>query len=189
MSQFTPQPEPFEPHGKVVSVGTVPLTAGQMDTISVRWDKKRFSISSRPGQSWSRLRRLAKVFDDKGFEVQVNRDAEVTKLHAKIGQLVVERDFLAKALRSLSLNRRKMMIDPGHPRLSIARQCELVSISRASFYRQPAGESEENKGLMRLIDEAFLECPFYGARQMARHPSYGGNKTDLCVHQRCSTIC
>ena len=32
-----------------------------------------------------------------GFEVQANRDAEVTKLHAKIGQLVVERDFLAKA--------------------------------------------------------------------------------------------
>ena len=61
------------------------------------------------------------------------------------------------------------MIDPGHPRLSIVRQCELVSISRASFYRQPAGESSENLELMRLIDEAFLECPFYGARQMARH--------------------
>ena len=29
--------------------------------------------------------------------LQANRDAEVTKLHAKIGQLVVERDFLAKA--------------------------------------------------------------------------------------------
>ena len=29
--------------------------------------------------------------------MQANRDAEVTKLHAKIGQLVVERDFLAKA--------------------------------------------------------------------------------------------
>jgi transposase len=26
-----------------------------------------------------------------------SRDAELTKLHAKIGQLVVERDFLAKA--------------------------------------------------------------------------------------------
>jgi hypothetical protein len=35
------------------------------------------------------------VFDDKAAEVQANRDAEVTKLHA--GQLVVERDFLAKA--------------------------------------------------------------------------------------------
>ena len=61
------------------------------------------------------------------------------------------------------------MIDPGHPRLSIVRQCELVSISRASFYRRPAGESPENLALMRLIDETFLECPFYGARQMARH--------------------
>ena len=61
------------------------------------------------------------------------------------------------------------MVDPGHPRLSIVRQCELVSILRASFYRQPAGESPENLALMRLIDETFLECPFYGARQMARH--------------------
>jgi len=61
------------------------------------------------------------------------------------------------------------MIDPDHKRLSIVRQCELVSISRASFYRPPAGESEENLALMRIIDETFLECPFYGARQMARH--------------------
>jgi len=48
---------------------------------------------------WKRqaMENLANVFDDKGTEVQANRDAEVTKLHAKIGQLVVERDFLAKA--------------------------------------------------------------------------------------------
>ena len=61
------------------------------------------------------------------------------------------------------------MINPGHKRLSIVRQCELVSISRASFYRRPASESPENLELMRLIDEAFLEMPWYGARQMARH--------------------
>ena len=61
------------------------------------------------------------------------------------------------------------MIDPGYKRLSIVRQCALVSISRASFYRPPASESPENLVLMRLIDEAFLEMPWYGARQMARH--------------------
>lgn len=61
------------------------------------------------------------------------------------------------------------MIDPDHNRLSIRRQCELVSISRASFNRQPAGESPENLELMRLIDEAFMEMPWYGSRQMARH--------------------
>ncbi len=61
------------------------------------------------------------------------------------------------------------MIDPDHNRLSIRRQCELVSVSRASFYRQPAGESPENLELMRVIDAAFMETPWYGSRQMARH--------------------
>jgi len=61
------------------------------------------------------------------------------------------------------------MIDPGHPRLSIVRQCDLVSISRSSFYREPTPESAENLMLMRLIDEQFLQTPWYGSRQMARH--------------------
>lgn len=61
------------------------------------------------------------------------------------------------------------MIEPEHPRLSIQRQCALVSISRSAFYYQPAGETPLNLALMRLIDEQFLETPFYGARQMARH--------------------
>ncbi|QPC93088.1 IS3 family transposase (plasmid) [Mesorhizobium sp. INR15] len=120
---------------------------------------------------WKRqaIENLAKAFDDKAADAQVGREAEVTKLHAKIGQLVVERDFLAKNLRSLSLDRRRMMINPDHPRLSIRRQCELVSISRASFYRQPVDETPETLKLMRVIDEAFMEMPWYGSRQMARH--------------------
>nr|WP_248306178.1 IS3 family transposase [Devosia oryzisoli] len=120
---------------------------------------------------WKRqaIENLAKAFEEKATDAQVGREAEVTKLHAKIGQLVVERDFLGQSLRSLSLDRRRMMIDPDHNRLSIRRQCELVSISRASFYRQPAGETPENLELMRLIDEAFMEMPWYGSRQMARH--------------------
>ena len=61
------------------------------------------------------------------------------------------------------------MIEPEHPRLSIQRQCALVSISRSAFYYQPAGEPPLNLALMRLIDEAFLETPWYGSRQMARH--------------------
>ena len=49
--------------------------------------------------AWKReaVEKLAKVFDDKASDAQIGREAEVTKLHAKIGQLVVERDFLAKA--------------------------------------------------------------------------------------------
>ena len=61
------------------------------------------------------------------------------------------------------------MVDADHPRLSIVRQCELLSIARSSFYRTPCGESEMNLALMRVIDEQFLETPWYGSRQMARH--------------------
>jgi putative transposase len=61
------------------------------------------------------------------------------------------------------------MIEPDHPQLSIARQCELVSISRSGFYYRPTGETLLNLELMRLIDAQFLETPWYGSRQMARH--------------------
>lgn len=42
------------------------------------------------------------------------------------------------------------MIDPGHRRLSIARQCELASISRSIFYRKPMAQNEATLVLMRL---------------------------------------
>ena len=49
--------------------------------------------------AWKReaIEKLAQVFVEKGGVRQQSRDAELTKLHAKIGQLVVERDFLSKA--------------------------------------------------------------------------------------------
>ena len=61
------------------------------------------------------------------------------------------------------------MIEADHPELSITRQCRLLSIARSSYYRMSAGESEANLALMRLIDAQFLETPWYGSRQMARH--------------------
>ena len=60
------------------------------------------------------------------------------------------------------------MIDNDNNVISIARQCELVSISRSGYYYQPTGETELNLRLMRLIDEQHMKTPFYGARQMAR---------------------
>ena len=49
--------------------------------------------------AWKReaVEKLAQVFDEKGSEREKNRNGEITKLHAKIVELVVERDFLLKA--------------------------------------------------------------------------------------------
>jgi transposase len=43
------------------------------------------------------VEKLARVFDDKAGERDAGREAEIAKLHAKIGELVVERDFLSRA--------------------------------------------------------------------------------------------
>ena len=61
------------------------------------------------------------------------------------------------------------MIDPNHPRLSIVRQCQLISIARSSHYYIGRGETPLNLALMRLIDTQYLLTPWYGSRQMARH--------------------
>jgi putative transposase len=59
-----------------------------------------------------------------------------------------------------------VLVEPGHAEISIRRQCELLGVSRASWYYQPAGESQENLRLMRLIDEQYTRAPFYGSRRM-----------------------
>lgn len=69
----------------------------------------------------------------------------------------------------MSRGRRKEKVEAEHPRLSITRQCGLLSISRSSFYYEVKGESPLNLELMRLIDEQFLEDPSAGARQMVRY--------------------
>ena len=76
----------------------------------------------------------------------------------------------------MSVEQRRGLIEPEHGQLSIVRQCELVSISRSSFYYQPAGETAETLALMRLIDAQFLETPWYGSRQMARHLRRDGHE-------------
>ncbi len=52
--------------------------------------------------------------------------------------------FFVQGLRSLSHDRRVAMVDPSTRRLSITRQCRLVSIARSSFYYEGRGESPLN---------------------------------------------
>jgi putative transposase len=59
-----------------------------------------------------------------------------------------------------------VLVEPEHAEISIRRQCELMGVSRASWYYEPAGESAENLRLMQLIDEQYTRAPFYGSRRM-----------------------
>ena len=51
--------------------------------------------------------------------------------------------------------------------MSIEHQCNLLGLSRSSYYYQPCGESAENIVLMKAIDKLYTKYPFYGGRRIA----------------------
>ena len=58
------------------------------------------------------------------------------------------------------------MIEPENKKLSISRQCQLLGLSRSTYYSENKGESEENLAIMRELDKQYLDTPFYGVERM-----------------------
>ena len=61
------------------------------------------------------------------------------------------------------------MIDFNSSEISVAFQCNLLSINRSSVYYKPKQVKKRELDLMRIIDEQYLETPFYGSRSMRNH--------------------
>ena len=57
------------------------------------------------------------------------------------------------------------MIAPD-PQMSLSRQCQLVNLSRSSFYYRPKPPSEKDLSLMARIDEIYTDNPDFGSRQL-----------------------
>ena len=62
---------------------------------------------------------------------------------------------------------RRGWVQGSDPHWSVRQQCELLSLNRSTWYYTVATESAENLCLMRLIDEQYLQRPFFGSRRMA----------------------
>lgn len=66
------------------------------------------------------------------------------------------------------------MIEPQRQEPSISRQCQLIDLSRSSFYYKPVPVKAEDLNLMRKIDELYLQHPCWGSRSMVRQLKRGG---------------
>ncbi|HEX5647747.1 MAG TPA: IS3 family transposase [Nitrospira sp.] len=108
---------------------------------------------------------LARAADVFGGTKPSAEAPDLTTLHAKIGQLTLENDFLGRRAHQGGLAERKAMIDRTHP-LPIGQQCQLLRLARSTAYYQPRPVSDMTLALMRRIDELHLQYPFAGARML-----------------------
>ena len=81
------------------------------------------------------------------------------------------------------------LIEPVNPQLSLQKQCELIGLSRASYYRhcetsEACKGTDEELAMMRLIDEEFTKHPFLGSRKMRDTLRLEGHKVNRKRVQR-----
>ena len=66
----------------------------------------------------------------------------------------------------MTLDQKRLAIEPDHQFIPIVRQCELLGLARSSLYYSPCRDTRYNEQLMRMLDEQYLKTPCYGVDKM-----------------------
>lgn len=111
------------------------------------------------------LKEAADIFSRRREKEARSQEELEAELYRQIGQLKVELDWLKKKL-SGSVEEKRAWIEPEHREISVVRQCDLIGLSRSSYYYQPSQDSAFDDQLMRLIDEEYTRHPYYGSRRI-----------------------
>jgi hypothetical protein len=79
-------------------------------------------------------------------------EAREPELYEQIGRLKMELERMEKKLPS-SAERKRPLIDVGHPELSVRRQCELLGLNRSSLYDSPTSDLRVSPGTLRCVEK------------------------------------
>jgi len=71
-----------------------------------------------------------------------------------------------KKISAALVGEKKVLVESDNEAIAVARQCELLRLSRSSYYYSSARDDEYNLELMRLLDEQYTKVPFYGVRRL-----------------------
>lgn len=66
------------------------------------------------------------------------------------------------------------MLEPGHERISLRRQCDLLGLNRSTAYYRRRAEASVNLALKEALDAQYTRTPFYGAARMTAQLRRGG---------------
>lgn len=107
---------------------------------------------------------VVKEYKDEIETLQKDKD----NMAKKVGELTLERDFAVEKLVSLASSKeRKVLVDAKH-NLSLNKQCQLLHVSKSSFYYQP-NKPFSTGGELKLLDainNIYSDFPYYGYRRI-----------------------
>jgi len=135
----------------------------------------QYEIIPKNLKNWKKqfLENMSLAFDKSAVVKEYKEEIESLKkdkdmIAKKLGETIVEKDFLEGKLVSLvSSDERKTLIDT-KLEISMNRQCRLLHISKSSLYYQPAKpfSTQKELKLLNAINDIYSEFPYYGYRRV-----------------------
>ncbi len=128
-------------------------------------------------QNWKKqfLENASLAFDKsavvKEYKEQIKilkKDKDATS--KKLGEVIVERDFVVEKLKSLVSSRIRVKAVNTKLTLSLNRQLQLLGVSKTAHYYEPVipFSSEEDIKLLNTIDIIHTKHPYYGTRRVVK---------------------
>lgn len=78
----------------------------------------------------------------------------------------------------MTLEQKRLAIEPDHKQIPIVRQCELLGLAKSSLYYSPCRDTRYNEQLMRILDEQYLKTPCYGVDKMTQWLRRNGHQVN-----------
>lgn len=133
----------------------------------------KYQVTSKTIGNWKKqfLDNANRAFEDDKvsdkYKEQIEaKNKEIDELAKTLGKTTVKMEWAVGKLQSLDLINKKELVESKHKKVSISDQCELLSMSRSSYYYKAKEIDKEDMEIMNKIDEIHTEDSDYGYRQI-----------------------
>ena len=100
--------------------------------------------------------------------VKLKKDKDATS--KKLGEVIVERDFVVGKLKSLVSCKTRVESVDTKLEMGLNKQLSLMSISKTAYYYKPVEKfsSDDDKKMLNTIDLIHTKHPYYGTRRIVK---------------------